>query len=159
MTDVEPVPSFEIQGQDIESAEIEQKVLARSQARRAEAEAEGLDFEAYASGRYPLPANAIFSRELYQALEQVRFSHDKVNVEMDLTETRLPLLGGLVHRLRAGIHELVLFYINRLEARQMIFNEQTGRALAILARDLEAQVRDLRSRLADLEADREKSQG
>jgi hypothetical protein len=57
----------------------------------------------------------------------------------------------LVQRLRAALHELVLFYVNRAAARQVRFNEQTARALTALVRDLEAEVRDLRARLAKLE--------
>jgi hypothetical protein len=78
--------------------------------------------------------------------------YDKINVEMMLTETRLPLFGGLVQRLRSALHGLVLFYVNRLAARQMRFNYQTGRALTLLVHDLEAEIRDLRSRVQALES-------
>lgn len=129
-----------------------QQIRARIRDRRAEARARGLDFEAYADGLYPLPPDAILSRDLYEAVRHVSLGYDKVNVEMALTESRLPLIGGLVQRLRAALHELVLFYVNRLAARQVRFNEQTARALTTLVRDLEAEVRDLRARLAELEA-------
>jgi len=155
MTDADPAPGIQLEGDDIESQELGHEIRARSQARRAEAQAMGLDYEAYAGGLYPLPADAVFGRDLYEAVRQVGFGYDKVSVEMELTGTRLPVVGGLVQRLRAAVHELVLFYFNRLEARQMRFNKQMARAVAILVRDLEAEVRDLRARLADLETDRE----
>ena len=88
--------------------------------------------------------------ERYEPLVEV--NTDKVNVEMMLTETRLPLLGGIVHRVRSGLHELVLFYVNRLASRQIHFNEQTARALVAMVRDLEEEVRDLRARVSSLEA-------
>ena len=152
MVDDDRSVEFQIEGADIDAEEIMQEIRARIRARRAEAKARGLDFEAYADGLYPLPAHAVFSRDLYEAARHVSLGYDKVSVEMALTETQVPLIGGLVHRFRSALHGLVLFYVNRLAARQTYFNEQTARALTALIRDLEAEVRDLRARLADLEA-------
>ena len=59
-----------------------------------------------------------------------------------------------VHRVRAALHDLVLFYVNQLAARQIRFNEQTARALVAMQRDLEAEVRDLRARVASVEDER-----
>jgi FkbM family methyltransferase len=144
-----------IEGDDIDAEAIMQEIRTRIRARRAEAKARGLDWEAYADGLYPLPPDAIMSRDLYEAVRYVGLGYDKVAVEMALTESRLPLVGGLVQRLRVALHELVLFYVNRLAARQIRFNEQTARALAALVRDLEAEVRELGARIAELEAERE----
>jgi len=140
---------MEAPGLDVEA--IMQEIRARLRARRAEARARGIDFEAYADGLYPLPAGAVFSRDLYEAVRYAGLGWDKVGVEMMLTETRLPVVGRLAQRVRAALHELVLFYVNRLAARQVRYNEQTARALAVLVRDLEVEVADLRSRLAVLE--------
>jgi len=145
---------FEIEAPDLDAEAVMQEIRARLRARRAEAQARGLDWEAYADGLYPLPPDAVLSRDLYEAVRHVGLGYDKIPVEMALTETRLPLVGGLAHRLRAALHELALFYVNRLAARQMRFNEQTARALTALVRDLDAEVRDLRARLAALEAER-----
>jgi hypothetical protein len=149
------VDSFELEAPDLDTEAIMQEIRARLRARRAEARARGLDWEAYADGLYPVPPGAVLSRDLYEAVRHAGLGYDKIPVEMALTETRLPLAGGLAHRLRAALHELVLFYVNRLAARQVQFNEQAARALALLVRDLEAEVRDLRARLAQLEAERE----
>jgi len=151
MTEADSANGFQIEGADIEAKTITQEIQVRSRVRQEEALARGLDHEAYAKGIYPLPADAVFSRGLYEAVGQAGFGADKVNTELELTETRLPLVGGLVHRFRAAIHELVLFYLDQFEARQVRFNEQTARALAIMVQDLEAEVRDLRARLAELE--------
>ena len=151
MTDAEPTDSFTIEGSDIDAEAIMQEIRARIRARRAEARAQGLDFQAYADGLYPLPPDAVFGRDLYEAVRYVSLGYDKVGVEMALTETRLPLIGGLVHRLRAALHEVVLFYVNRLASRQVRVNEQMARTLTLLVHDLEAEVRDLRSRVTKLE--------
>lgn len=153
MTNGDPTVGFQIEEGNLDSEAIMQEIRARIRARRAEAKAKGLDFEAYADGLYPLPPDAIFSRDLYEAVQYVALGYDKVNLELALTETRLPLVGGLVQQVRAALHAVVLFYVNRLAARQVRFNEQTARALTVLVRDLEAEVRDLRARLAELEAD------
>jgi hypothetical protein len=84
-----------------------------------------------------------------------------MGVEMVLTETHVPVIGRLpaaarlAHRARQALHELVLFYVNRQAARQVRFNDHSAHAMAALVRDLEAEVRDLRARLAALEAKRE----
>lgn len=152
MTQDDQTADFWIEGDDIDAEAIMQEIRARIRARRAEAKASGLDFEAYADGLYPLPAGAVFGRDLYEATRHVSLGYDKVTVEMALTETQVPLIGGLVHRFRLSLHGLVLFYVNRLAARQVYFNEQTARALTALVQDLEAEVHELRRRLAELEA-------
>jgi hypothetical protein len=144
-----------IEAPDLDAEAIMQQIRARIRARRAEAQAKGFDFEAYADGLYPVPTDAVLSRDVHEAVRHLGLGYDKVNVEMALTETRLPLVRGLVQRLRFALHELVLFYVNRLAARQIRFNQQTARALASLVRDLEAEVLDLRARVAELEADQE----
>jgi len=149
-----PAEQAEIEAPDVDAEAIMQEIRARLRARRAEAKARGLDFEAYADGLYPLPADAILSRELYEAVRLVGLGYDKVNVDLALTETRLPVLGRVVHRVRAALHDLVLFYVNQLAARQIRFNEQTARALVAMQRDLEAEVRDLRARVASVEDER-----
>lgn len=142
---------FNVAGDDIDAEAIMQQIRARLRARRAEARARGLDFEAYAEGLYPLKADAVLSRDLYEAVRRLELSYGNVSVELLLTETRLPLIKGLVQRVRGALHALVLFYVNRLAARQVRFNEHTTRALVALVRDLESEVTDLRARLAQLE--------
>jgi len=150
MNDSDPIANL-IEGSDIDAEAIMQQIRARIRARRAEAKARGLDFEAYADGLYPLSPDATLSRDLHEAVRRLGLGYDKVSVELALTETRLPLIRGLVQRVRAAFHALVLFYVNRLAARQIQVNEQTTRALTALVRDLEAEVTDLRARLTELE--------
>ena len=147
---------FDLEAPDLDAEAIMREIRARIRERRTEAKARGLDFEAYADGLYPVPPDALFSRDLYEAVRYVGLGWDKVGVEKVLTESRLPLIGGLVQRLRAALHDLVLFYVNRLAVRQIRFNEQTARALTTLVRDLEAEITDLRARLAVLESSQDK---
>jgi hypothetical protein len=151
MSEEETLTEFQIEGDDIDAEAVMREIRARLRARRAQAKVGGLDFEAYADGLYPLPADAILSRDVHQAVRQLGLGYDKLNVEMALTGSRLPLVGALVQRARALLHGLVLFYVNRLAARQTRLNEQTARALVSLVRDLETEVRGLRARLTALE--------
>jgi hypothetical protein len=157
MRDSDRLAGFEIEGNDIDIEAIMQEIRARVRARRAVAKARGLDWEAYADGLYPVPPDAVLSRDLHEAVRYAGLDYDKIPLEMMLTDTRFPLLGRLVQRVRSALHELVLFYVNRLAARQVRFNEQTARALALLVHDLEAEVRDLRARIEAIEANREES--
>jgi hypothetical protein len=152
MPEDEPTAGFEIEGDYLDTEAIMQEIRTRLRARRAEARAQGLDWEAYADGLYPLPPEATFSRDLYEVVRHLALSYDKVNVDMALTEPRLPLVGGLAQRLRSALHELVLFYVNRLATRQTRFNYETARASAMLVRDLEGEIGDLRTRVHALEA-------
>lgn len=145
---------FDLEAPDLDAEAIMREIRARIRARRAEAKARGVDFEAYADGLYPVPPDALFSRDLYEAVRYVGLSWDKVGVEMALTESRLPLIGRLIQRLRAALHELALFYVNRQAARQVRFNEQTARALTVLVRDLEGEIANLRTSIAAQDGDR-----
>ena len=151
MTDTTVEDDFQIEGSDVDVEGVVQEVHARLRARREQAEARGLDYDSYADGRYPLPPNAVVGRDVYYALRRVQMACDKVNVEMMLTETRLPVVGGLVHRIRRALHELVLFYVQRLAARQTSFNQQTAWALTTIVRDMEAQARKNRTHIAETE--------
>jgi metal-sulfur cluster biosynthetic enzyme len=145
-------PGFEIESAALDAEEIMQEIRARLRARRDEARARGLDWEAYVDGLYPVPSDAVFSRDLHEAVRHLSLEHDRVSVEMALTGMGLPLVGGLAQRVRAALHELVLFYVNRLATRQTRVNYQASRAMALLIRELEAEIRDLRARIETLEA-------
>lgn len=155
VTSQDPASTFQIEDVDIDAEEIMKEIRARLRARREEALARGFDWEAYADGLYPVPPEAVLSRDLHEAVRYLSLEYDKANVEMELTETQLPLIGGLVQRVRAALHELVLFYVNRLAARQIRVNYQASRAMVMLVRDLEAEVRDLHTRVQMLESARQ----
>ena len=157
MRDGDRLTGFEIEANDVDIEAIMQEIRTRVRARRAVAKARGLDWEAYADGLYPVPPDAVLSRDLHEAVRYAGLDYDKIPIEMVLTDTRLPLVGRLAQMVRSALHDLVLFYVNRLAARQVRFNEQTARALALLVHDLEAEVRDLRARLAAVEANHEEN--
>jgi hypothetical protein len=149
MTDMGSEYDFQIEGNDIDVVGVVQRIQARIRDRREKAEAQGLDYDSYTGGLYPLPPNATLGRDVYYALRRVQMACDKVNVDMMLTETRLPMIGGLVHRVRRVFHELVLFYVERLAARQTRFNQQTSSALTAIVREMEVEARRSRMQTAE----------
>jgi hypothetical protein len=155
MADDDGSARLEIEGRDVDVEAVMQEIRARIRARRAEARARGFDYEAFADGLYPRPQDAILSHDLYEAVRTLSAAYDKVGVEMTLTERHLPVVGGLMQRLRAALHGLVLFYVNALASRQTRYNQQMTRALVTLVRDLEAEVHSLRARISALEAKHE----
>jgi hypothetical protein len=142
---------FELEAPDLDGDAIRQEIQERSLLRRTEATAQGIDYEAYAQGRLPLPPDAMLGRDVYEAVRHVESASEKVAVEMMLTESRVPVVGSMVQGLRRALHGLVLFYVNALAARQSRFNEETTRAFKALVRELEAQVEEQRSVIAELE--------
>jgi len=64
-------------------------------------------------------------------------AYDKLGVDIILTPSRLPLVGGLLQRLRAALHTLVVYYVNRLAGQQVRLNEMLVRVLVGLTKALE----------------------
>ncbi|MCU0507109.1 MAG: hypothetical protein MUC34_01700 [Anaerolineae bacterium] len=75
-----------------------------------------------------------------------------------LTPAGVPVIGGLLDRVRLEFHRLVVYYLSRFAQAQGRFNRETVTAVEALATAearvaaLEAQVASLEARLAALEA-------
>jgi hypothetical protein len=67
---------------------------------------------------------------------------DALRVSMDVQPTRIPLLGHILHRLRAGLHSIALFYTNRLAQKQAMVNQTQGQAILHLLEIIERQQND-----------------
>ena len=79
----------------------------------------------------PLPS------AFYQHLHQARLAHDRIEPRVQLTQSTVPIVGGLLQTLRQKLHELVLFYVNQLAANQIRVNAHLLEALTILSQELE----------------------
>jgi hypothetical protein len=51
---------------------------------------------------------------------------DALQVKMDVRSVGVPIVGGVVRRLRATLHSLVLFYVGRLARKQVAINQAYG---------------------------------
>jgi hypothetical protein len=75
-------------------------------------------------------------------------------------QSNVPLIGGLLNRIRRALHELVLFYVNKIVRRQTEINELYSVALQELVTLNQAQAQEiaqLRWRLQRLTAAKESS--
>jgi hypothetical protein len=155
---------IEIRDSEIDAQAIMRQIRENMRQRRSMAEAQGLDYEAFAQGLYASPESARFDRSLYYDLRWLSTSYHKIGVGLSLTESRIPLVAPLVQRVRAALHHLVIFYTNKLAGRQTRFNEYVVRALTGLVKELEKEpapgevealrreIVELRERLERLEA-------
>ena len=129
--------AIEIRDPEIDAEAIMRQIRENIRRRRAEAEARGLDYEALALG-LPDPGEATrLDRSLHIALRRLLAGSDKIRVGLSLTQSRLPLLGPIVQRVRAALHQLVIYYVNMLAGQQARFNESAARLLAGMIEELE----------------------
>jgi hypothetical protein len=59
----------------------------------------------------------------------------KLWLDPDVRPVRVPIIGGLLTRLRAALHDVSLFYTNRLGARQTAINQALCDAILRLAEE------------------------
>lgn len=75
--------------------------------------------------------------DFYEHLYQASLVYDDLAVKMHVTPTNVPLFGTILGKLRAKLHELTLFYVNKLAAQQIQFNTHILQAVSLLAQELE----------------------
>jgi len=80
--------------------------------------------------------------DFYEHLYQATLVHDQIGVRLHVTKTNVPLIGGLLDNVRGKLHELVLFYVNKLAAEQIQFNTHILQAVNLLAQELEKEAED-----------------
>ena len=80
--------------------------------------------------------------DFYEHLYQATLVHDQIGVRQHVTKTQVPLIGGLLDNVRSKLHELVLFYVNKLAAEQIQFNTHILQAVNLLAQELEKEAKD-----------------
>lgn len=78
-----------------------------------------------------------FSPEFYEHLYQATLVHDQIGVRMHVTKVNVPLIGGLLEMVRTKLHELVLFYVNKMAAEQIQFNTHMLQAVNLMAQQME----------------------
>ncbi len=77
------------------------------------------------------------SPEFYEHLYQASLVYDQTDVKLYVTPVNVPLIGGLLQRIRQMLHELVVYYVNKQAAEQIQFNTHILRAVSLLAQELE----------------------
>lgn len=155
----------EIRDPEIDADAIRTRVSAALAARRAWAMARGLDYDALAGAAMNGTGEPSGHDALRAASAQLRTAPLHSAVALEVTPSRIPLLGGIARRLRALLHNVAVFYVNRSAARQETFNRAAATTLLELERaiddtteisrlreqiaSLELEIRDIRQRLHD----------
>jgi hypothetical protein len=155
MTNTEPGHEADGSGAALDAETIMREIRARIQQRRAQAEAQGLDFDGLAEGRFTPDRPTRFNAELYYELRRLSVSGEQIGVGLSLTTSRWPLIGSLVQRVRLALHQLVIYYVNMLARQQSRVNAYEARAWLVLMADLEAkaaEAENLRREVAELRA-------
>jgi hypothetical protein len=148
---------IEIRDPEIDAESIMRQIRQNIRKRRAKAEEQGLDYEAFVEGLYASQVTARFDHSLYYDLRRMSVGYDKIGVGLSLTESRVPLIAPLIQRVRKALHHLVIYYTNKLAGQQARFNEYVVRALSALVKELEEgptpeEVESMRQDVAELEA-------
>lgn len=86
-------------------------------------------------GQIDLPDKAsTLPPEYYEHLFRAGLAQSRLDVDLLVTHSSAPLVGPLIDRLRAKIHELVVFYVNRFAENQARVNNHLLQALSVLGR-------------------------
>lgn len=120
----------ETQAEDVDIEAIMQQIRVQILARK-EATTSGSASPLKISGKR-------FPPEFYEHLYQAGLAYDEVQVDMYVSKSSLPILGPAVEWLRSKLHELVLYYVNQLAAKQITFNTHMLRAVSVMAEELES---------------------
>lgn len=104
-----------------------------------------------------LPSDLALGRldgDIYRQIAEAMRS-DKIHVEMNVRLPRIPIIGGIIKRLRIALHDLVLFYVRRLAKRQLAVNQTYGDSVLTLLEICELQqeqINTLKMQMASLRA-------
>ncbi|MBM3128956.1 MAG: hypothetical protein FJ009_10105 [Chloroflexi bacterium] len=159
MSDVEQV--IDIRDPEINVEEIMARIRERLRQRRAQASAQGLDYDRLVDDERVIASGAL-SADLYYDLHQLRTTAESIWVPSAMRDRHFPpLLNALLFRTENLFHRLALKYVNMLAGRQVVFNRAATSIVTSVLRQLEQddahietlekQVKELRERLAKIE--------
>ena len=77
--------------------------------------------------------------EFYEHLYGASLVQSQLGVKAHVTKSTVPIIAGIIDRLRGMFHQLVIFYINQLAEQQAEVNGQILQALTALSQYLEEQ--------------------
>jgi hypothetical protein len=154
---------IEIRDPEINVAEIIEEIRRNIRRRRSEAQGEDVTFPTFDAGLSPaIEPTEEMEKVLHHHLNQASLHYNQIGVASQLMPRPVPLVGRLWTAFRREAHNLVIFYVNILAARQITFNDHvlqalnalaqmvTGRSRAEVAR-LEAELQALQQRVDQLE--------
>ncbi len=151
MGDTENETTIEIETPGVDVDAIMKQIRENLRSRREEAEACSVDLTGLAGGQY----RGRFDPELHRSLRQLSLSASRVGVSVSVSdEGGVPIISSFSRRLRRALHQLVVFYVNKLATQQSHHNMQVARVLTELMQALEREpyVEQLKTLQDDMEA-------
>lgn len=150
----EPEDSLiEIHDPEISTAEIMAQIRERVQRRRQELGNPRRVFPSFGGTPYPgEPQDPEYDANLYYHLRLANetFANVETDAQLPVTAaTRIPIFGAVWRRVRAYLHRIILFYVNRSIAHQVNVN----RHLVSVLNQLTAQSQAQQRRIEALEAE------
>jgi uncharacterized small protein (DUF1192 family) len=121
--------AIEIRDPDIDQARVRQRVAEALAARRAWADRNGIDYDGIIAAQTvsdPAEARAAAMRG---AIERLRAAPTQAIVSAFLTPSKLPVLGGIVQRVRMALHRVAIFYVNQSANKQASFNQAAAASI------------------------------
>jgi hypothetical protein len=141
---------IEIRDPEINVAEIMEEIRRNIRRRRSETQGEDVAFPAFAGLSPATELTDELEKVLHHHLSEASLHHNKIGVALQFMPRPVPLVGRLWTAFRREAHNLVIFYVNTLAARQITFNDHVLRALNALAQMV---VRESRVEVARLKAE------
>ncbi len=151
--------SFEIKDPTLDAAAIKKIIAERIDQRRAEAKEQGLDFERLAQ---PVSLEEQSRAAMDSMLKQAEAYQAAILVESGKISSGQGWLGRLLGRLKKPFQQLVIYHVNTLGRKQIIFNQSVSWGITAHQAHLEqlqAQIDRLEQTVKDLEAQIARQQG
>ncbi len=128
---------IEIRASGIDTEAIMRQIRENIRQRRAQAVAEGLDYDAFLNQLHDAQAAGRFDSSLYHDLRWLHTHYQEMGVRLSLTSSPIPIIASLIQRVREAFHRLVIYYVNILAAQQRNFNSYLVQSLTTLVKELE----------------------
>lgn len=126
---------------NLRAAQLEQRQLAEWVRNRAAEPPASTPTQTFQPPNFPTTTPANLNRsndELLMEIQQILRS-STLRVDAEVRPVHVPIIGGLLTRLRAALHDVSLFYTNRLGARQTAINQALCDAILRLAEEQQRQ--------------------
>jgi len=160
MTDSKTI--IEISDPEVDVEEIMSRISERLRLRRAQAAAQGLDYDSLVNIEFTLFEGKRLAQEVYEQLSRLSLVSDELLVQLAVRPRRLPLFSRIFFQFETLLHKLVVKYVNVFAGRQIVFNRRAVQMSISMTRELEriaTHIEALETRMAELErrmSDREK---
>jgi hypothetical protein len=92
----------------------------------------------------------VYTPEDFRKVEN-RMRPESLQVEISVRATKMPFVGAVLNRLRVIMHNLVLFYINRLATNQVVVNQTYGDYILRLMHQVQYQQEQIEMLQAQIE--------